>query len=410
MSVAPQDVPSSSHTGHAPPADLPLTGLKVLEFTHMVMGPSIGVILADLGADVVKIEPPEGDATRRLLGSGAGYFAMYNRNKRSLRLDLKSADGLATARSLAAWADVFVENFRPGAMERLGLGWEALRILNPRLIYCSAKGFLKGPYENRAALDEVAQMMGGLAYMTGPPGRPLRAGASVIDVAGGMFGVIGILAALEQRHRTGVGQSVDCSLYETTAFLVGQHIAQGAVTGEAARPMPVRVSAWAIYDVFETAEGEQVFVGVVSDAQWRAFCAAFGLDDLAADASLAANNHRVKARERILPRVRALFAGLPKAEMLARCEAAGLPFAPIARPEDLVADPHLLASEGLVTVTAREGVEARLPALPLRLDDRRAGLRLDVPGPGEHSRQVLSEALGLGPEAIDDLERRGVIA
>ena len=299
----------------------PLDGLKVVEFSHMVMGPSIGVILGDLGADVVKVEPPGGDATRSLRGSGAGYFPMYNRNKRSVRVDLKTPAGLDVARRLAAWADILIENFRPGAMEGLGLGQEALCQLNPRLIYCSAKGFLKGPYETRAALDEVAQMMGGLAYMTGPPGRPLRAGASVIDVTGGMFGVIGILAALEQRHRTGLGQGVDCSLFETTAFLVGQHIAQGAVTGEAARPMPVRVSAWAIYDVFDVAGGEQVFVGVVSDGQWRAFCAAFDRPDWAADPSLAKNNQRVAARERILPEIRALFATLPKGEMLRRCEA-----------------------------------------------------------------------------------------
>jgi crotonobetainyl-CoA:carnitine CoA-transferase CaiB-like acyl-CoA transferase len=282
--------------------EAPLHGLKVVEFTHMVMGPSVGVILADLGAEVIKVEPLEGDATRRLMGSGAGYFPMYNRNKKSIRLDLKNPGGLEVAIALSGWADVFIENFRPGAMERLGLGHEALKAANPGLIYCSAKGFLPGPYETRTALDEVAQMMGGLAYMTGPPGRPLRAGASVIDVTGGMFGVIGILAALEQRHRTGLGQAVDCSLFETTAFLVGQHIAQKAVTGAAAQPMPVRVSAWAVYDVFDTAGGDQVFVGVVSDAQWKNFCRVFALDDWAADPALALNNQRVAARETIMPR------------------------------------------------------------------------------------------------------------
>jgi len=409
---SPQSRPAPE--GGAPePAALeggPLAGLKVLEFTHMVMGPSIGVILGDLGADVVKVEPIEGDATRRLGGSGAGYFSMYNRNKRSLRLDLKTAGGLGLARSLAGWADVLIENFRPGALERLGLGYEALRAVNDRLIYCSAKGFLKGPYENRAALDEVAQMMGGLAYMTGPPGRPLRAGASVIDVAGGMFGVIGILAALEQRHRTGVGQSVDCSLFETTAFLVGQHIAQGAVTGVAARPMPARVSAWAIYDVFETADAEQVFVGVVSDGQWKSFCAAFALDDWAGDPALAANSQRVQARDAIMPRVRSLFASLPKADLLARCEAAGLPFAPIARPEDLIADPHLRASGGLLPVTVKVGTVADLPALPLALGRRRAPLRRDVPAAGEHSREILGQALRLTPEAMEALEREGAFA
>jgi crotonobetainyl-CoA:carnitine CoA-transferase CaiB-like acyl-CoA transferase len=390
--------------------EAPLHGLKVVEFTHMVMGPSIGVILGDLGAEVIKVEPIEGDATRRLIGSGAGYFPMYNRNKKSICLDLKSRDGLDVATRLAGWADVFIENFRPGAMDRLGLGYAALKTENPRLIYCSAKGFLPGPYENRTALDEVAQMMGGLAYMTGPPGRPLRAGASVIDVAGGMFGVIGILAALEQRRRSGAGQAVDCSLFETTAFLVGQHIAQKAVTGVAAAPMPVRVSSWAVYDVFDTADGEQVFVGVVSDAQWQAFCRAFDRADWASDPALAANNQRVRARETLMPEIRALFAGFGKAELLSRCEAANLPFAPITRPEELVDDPHLLASEGMVSVTAKDGVRADLPNLPLSIDRRRPRLRQDVPTSGQHTREILLGVLGLDAERVDALERAGAVA
>ena len=264
----------------------PLSGLRVVEFTHMVMGPAVGAILVELGAEVIKVEPVGGDATRQLLGSGAGYFSMYNRNKKSVCLDLKNPRGLAIARRLAASADIVVENFRAGTMDKLGLGYDSLAAENPRLIYCSEKGFLSGPYEHRTALDEVAQMMGGLAYMTGPPGRPLRAGTSVIDVTGGMFGVIGILAALEQRHRTGRGQKVASSLFETTVYLVGQHMAQKAVTGQAARPMPVRISAWAIYDVFETRDGEQVFVGVVSDSLWEKFCAAFELRELGANPRL----------------------------------------------------------------------------------------------------------------------------
>jgi crotonobetainyl-CoA:carnitine CoA-transferase CaiB-like acyl-CoA transferase len=397
-------------TASTPPGDLPLSGLKVVEFTHMVMGPSAGVILGDLGAEVVKVEPIAGDATRRLLGSGAGYFPMYNRNKKSLRLNLKTPEGIEVARKLAAWADVMIENFRPGALVKLGLDYATLSALNPRLIYCSAKGFLSGPYQNRSALDEVAQMMGGLAYMTGPPGRPLRAGASVIDVTGGMFGVIGILAALEQRRRTGEGQAVDCSLFETTAFLVGQHMAQKAVTGEAARPMPVRVSAWAIYDVFDSGDGEQVFVGVVSDAQWVNFCREFQLEDWAADETLKLNNQRVKARDRLLPKLKDLFASLLKAELLRRFEAAGLPFAPITRPEDLTDDPHLRASEGLVTITLSDGSKADLPALPLQMGAQRMAVREDVPSPGQHSREILEAALGLSSDKIADLFETGAVA
>ena len=370
----------------------PLAGLKVIEFTHMVMGPSVGVILGDLGADVVRIEPMGGDPTRKLLGSGAGYFPMFNRNKRSLCLNLKDADDLARARALVDGADILVENFSPGALERLGLGYASFAQSNPGLIYCSAKGFLSGPYQHRTALDEVTQMMGGLAYMTGPPGRPLRAGASVIDVTGGMFGVIGILAALERRHRTGRGAEVKCSLYETTAFLVGQHMAQQAVTGQAAQPMPVRLSAWAIYDVFDTRNAdEQLFVGVVSDSQWAEFCKAFELDDLSADASLALNNERVLARDRILPRIREMFAAMTRDELIAKLEGIGLPFAPITRPDELFDDPHLNAGGGLVEVNIPGGEATRLPALPLEIDGERMALRRDVPAIDADRESVLRD-------------------
>ena len=373
----------------------------------MVMGPAAGLLLADLGADVIKIEPITGDKTRDLRGSGAGYFAMYNRNKRSIRLDLKSEQGAAIARQLVADADVLIENFRPGAMDKLGFGYDALCEDNPRLIYCSNRGFLAGPYEKRTALDEVAQMMGGLAYMTGPPGRPLRAGASVIDVMGGTYGAIGILAALEDRHRTGKGQLVRTSLYESTVFLVGQHMAQYAITGTPAAPMPARISAWAIYDVFETADDEKVFVGVVSDGQWVTFCEDFGFDDLLADDSLRANNERVEARDRIMPIVREAFRKLTRDELMAMLGSSGLPFAPIAKPEDLFDDEHLNASGGLLEVTLPGGDRTRLPALPLELGSNRPGVRRDLPLSGEHTAEVLAE-IGYSDEEISTLLSDGV--
>lgn len=389
-------------------SELPLSGIRVVEFTHMVMGPTVGVILADLGADVTKIEPIKGDNTRRLLGSGAGYFPMYNRNKKSVCLDLKNPEGHKIAEQMIEGADIVIENFRPGAMDKLGFGYDDLKKNNKGLIYCSAKGFLTGPYENRTALDEVTQMMGGLAYMTGPPGKPLRAGASVIDVTGGMFAVIGILAAMEERHRTGEGKKVTSSLYETTVFLVGQHIAQYAVTGNPAPPMPARISAWAIYDVFETGDGEPVFVGVVSDTQWKQFCDAFGLDDLGADEELAKNNGRVKARETLLPRIRELFKGFNKADLMAKLEDVGVPFAPIAKPEDLLDDPHLNAGGGFVELTIpQNGAKVKLPALPLELDGERLGLHRDLTHEGENTEDVLKE-LGYSDEDIARLGEAGI--
>jgi crotonobetainyl-CoA:carnitine CoA-transferase CaiB-like acyl-CoA transferase len=391
----------------------PLAGVKVIEFTHMVMGPAAGLILADLGADVIKIEPTGGDSTRRLPGSGAGYFPMYNRNKRSLCVNLKSEAGKAAVLKLIDEADVVIENFRSGTMDRLGFGYEALKASNPRLIYCSEKGFLSGPYENRTALDEVAQMMGGLAYMTGPPGKPLRAGASVIDVQGGMFGATAILAALFQRQATGKGQHVVASLYESTVFLVGQHMAQFAVTGKAAAPMPARVSAWAIYQVFETGDDDQVFVGVVSDKQWKLLCEAFELTDFANDSSLDTNNDRVTHKDRILPVIKETFRQYSKQDLMAKLETTGLPFAPIARPEELFEDPHLAASGGLLPLTVadgkRQGEATQLPALPMEMDGQRFGVRLDVPRAGEHTREVLAHA-GYSGEEIDALISEGVVS
>jgi len=391
---------------------LPLAGVKVVEFTHMVMGPAAGLMLADLGADIIRIEPAKGDNTRVLPGSGAGYFPMYNRNKRSLCVDLKSEAGKELVLKLVDEADVLIENFRPGTMDRLGFGFGALKARNAKLIYCSEKGFLSGPYEQRTALDEVAQMMGGLAYMTGPPGQPLRAGASVIDVQGGMFGALAILAALFQRNVTGQGQQVVSSLFESTVFLVGQHMAQYAVTGKAAAPMPARVSAWAIYQVFETSDDDHVFIGVVSDKQWKLLCEAFDLKELAADESLATNNARVEHKERLLPIIKDTFRQYTKQELMTKLEKTGLPFAPITRPEDLFEDPHLAASDGLLPITVtdgeRAGKQSKLPALPIEMNGHRFGIHRPVPRKGQHTREIMVEA-GYSAEQIDAMIEQGEV-
>ncbi len=391
---------------------LPLQGIKVVEFTHMVMGPAVGLILADLGAEVVKVEPLNGDKTRHLEGSGAGYFPMYNRNKKSVCVDLKSEKGRQLARRLVKKSDVVIENFRLGAMDKLGFGYEQLSDFTPRLIYCSLKGFLPGPYGSRTALDEVAQMMGGLAYMTGLPGKPMRAGSSVIDITGGMFGVIGILAAVERRHKTGLGGIVTSALFETTVFMMGQHMAQQAVSGEAPMPMSQRQSAWSIYDVFRSKEGESVFIGVVSDTLWVKFCEVFELDTFGADAALASNSGRIKCRDSIIPVITALFASMSKQELMDRLELAGIPFAPINRPEDLLDDPHLEASKGLLPVTLsdgkRTGTQTRLPALPLEMSDGKFELRSDLPREGEHSIEVMRDA-GYSIDEIDEMLREGFV-
>jgi crotonobetainyl-CoA:carnitine CoA-transferase CaiB-like acyl-CoA transferase len=395
---------------------LPLEGIRVVEFTHMVMGPTCGMILADLGAEVIKVEPIAGDNTRQLVGSGAGFFALFNRNKKSLAVDAKDPRGLELVLKLVAGADIFSENFKAGTMERLGLGPAALRRLNQRLIHVSHKGFLPGPYEHRTALDEVVQMMGGLAYMTGPEGRPLRAGSSVNDIMGGMFGAIGALAALQQRQRTGHGHEVSSALFENNVLLVAQHMMQFAVTGRPAAPMPSRISAWALYDVFTVAGGEQIFLAAVSDTQWAALCQAFAFADLLRDPRLASNNERVHARDWLLPALRERFAAFTAAELAERFEQAGLPYAPITRPQDLFDDPHLLATGGLAPMDvpadasgAGRALHTRAALLPLTLDGARLPLRSGPPALGQHSLELL-RTLGYDEAGIAQLLREGVVA
>ena len=404
--AGPAPVPSSSD-----PA-LPLAGLRVVEFTHMVMGPTCGLVLADLGAEVIKVEPIEGEATHTLLGSGAGFFPMFNRNKKSIAIDLRQPEGAALARRLAATADVVAENFRPGTLAKYGLDYEALAAGNERLVYVSLKGFLPGPYEHRTALDEVVQMMGGLAYMTGRPGDPLRAGSSVNDIMGGIFGAVGVLGALVRRGVSGRGMHVQSALFENNVFLVGQHMLQYAMTGRAPPPMPARDSPWAIYDVFTVKDGEQIFLAAVSDAQWQTMCKALGFEDLLAEPAFATNNDRVRQRPRLLPLLAARLAPFSAAELARVFEDAGLPFAPISRPQDLLDDPHLLATGGLADIVLPDGERAgqtvKTTLLPLALDGQRLPVRLQPPQRGEHARALLQE-LGCTPAEIDDLLARAVV-
>jgi crotonobetainyl-CoA:carnitine CoA-transferase CaiB-like acyl-CoA transferase len=346
-----------------------------------------------LGAEVIKIEPPGGERTRRLKGFGTGYFAFFNRNKKSITLDYKSAEGLATARALIATADVLIENMAPGALARAGLGADDARTLNPQLIYCSLKGFLGGPYADRAALDEIVQMMSGLAYMTGPPGQPLRAGTSISDMLGGIFGALGILVALRERDRGHGGAVVESALFETAAFLMGQFMASAALTGEPVPPMPARVSAWAVYELFETADAQRVFIGITSDHHWQSFCHEFNRPDLRNDATLATNEMRVESRTRLVPELIALFNRLTAAEIERRCLAAGLPFARIARPEDLFDDPQLNANGSLANTILPGGIATKLPKLPIRIDGNAFDLRSDPPAAGHDTRDILDKIL-----------------
>ena len=388
---------------------LPLAGVRVVEFAHMVMGPSCGLVLADLGAEVIKVEPLEGDNTRRLEAAGAGFFPVFNRNKKSLAVDLKRAEGRDLVLRLLDASDVLTENFRPGALDKLGFGYDALSARNPRLVYCSLKGFLDGPYQHRPALDEVVQMMGGLAYMTGLPERPLRAGSSVVDILGGTFGAVAVLAALRERESSGRGARVTSALFESTAYLVAQHMAQFEITGEAPPPMSVKRPAWGVYDIFETGDGDRLFVGVVTDTQWEIFCREFGEADLASDPRLKTNGARVRERAWLIPRLAEAMKRSTKAELQATLERIGLPYAPIAKPWDLLADPHLTASGALHATRLPSGETIHVPGLPIAFGGEHLPKRLDPPPVGEGAREVLG-AIGYGEAQIDALAAAGVIS
>jgi len=389
-------------------AQLPLKGIRVVEFAHMVMGPACGLVLADLGAAVIKVEPLEGDNTRRLHGAGAGFYPIFNRNKQSIALDLKHPEGMEVVLKLVDAADAVTENFRPGALDKLGLGYAELSKRNPRLVYCTLKGFLNGPYENRPALDEVVQMMGGLAYMTGLPERPLRVGSSVNDIMGGMFAAIGILAALRERDTTGRGKLVKSALFENTAFLVSQHMAQYAITGEAPPPMSVKKPAWGVYDIFETQDGDRLFVGVVTDTQWEVFCREFDQPGLAANPDIHTNGQRVKNRAWLIPKVGEVLKAWTRADLEKKLDDIGLPYAPINKPWDLFDDPHLNASGGLMEMLVAPGKSIRVPTLPLELDGERLGKRNDPPRVSENAREILA-GLGYPEERVESLLARGVV-
>jgi crotonobetainyl-CoA:carnitine CoA-transferase CaiB-like acyl-CoA transferase len=395
----------------------PLAGLRVLEFSHTVMGPTAGLLLADMGADVIKVEPaPAGDHTRRLGGFASGFFAAFNRNKRSIVLDLKTAEGQSVLHRLVGDTDVVLENYGPGTMERLGCGYEQLSPLNPRLIYLALKGYLAGPYEHRPALDEVVQFHTGMAYMTGPPGQPLRAGASVIDIMGAVFGVVAVQAALRERDSTGRGQRVGSALFESAAFLMATHMSGIAATGRDMPPMPARQGAWAIYQVFTTRDEGQLFIGVTSDQQWERFLEEFGLQALGEDPRLATNASRVHEKAWLIPKLQQAIGALPLDEVNAKCERANVSWAPVGKPADLYTDAHLLAGGLLDVLVPKFGsttsTMTKLPALPVEFGTERArpALRTQPPILGENTREILAAAGYTADEIAGLVDRHVIIA
>lgn len=378
----------------------PLAGITVVEMTHMIMGPSAGQFLVYLGADVIKVEPPEGDKTRHLTGMGRGFFPTFNRGKRSITLDLKSDAGRAALGKLLSKADVFIENFRDQSLLKMGFSPDILREKHPQLIVSSCKGFLHGPYQERTAMDEVVQMMTGMAYMTGPTGRPLRIGSSANDIMGGLFSAFAVLGALLEREQTGQGRALRTGLFENCLLLVAQHMVQFDIEGREAPPMPEREFSWPVYDIFETVEGKQMFVGAVTEGQWAVLCKAVGLEALLEDPKLQSKMDQIKARDRTLPLFTKAIAVCPFDELVKKFEAGGIPFSPINRPAEMYSDPHVMRPGGLHLSQLPEGGAFRAPGLPIEVDEIvPAPDNLEVRKVGSDTQSVLS-GLGLLEEEI----------
>jgi crotonobetainyl-CoA:carnitine CoA-transferase CaiB-like acyl-CoA transferase len=389
-----------------------LSDIKVLELGQIVAGPTAGLIFSELGAEVIKIERPNGGDQFRARPDQS-FFSRFNCNKRSMVLDLKNPQGKEIFFRLLKTADVVVDNYAPGVLERLGLGYETMHRTNPKIIHCSIKGFLPGPYGDRPLLDEPAQMMGGLAYMTGPPGQPLRAGTSIIDMSGAMFGVIGILGALHERQKTGRGQEIQVGLFETTVFFVAQHMAMAGVTGICPPTMPERGmgknAGWAVYKIFVTQDQKQLFVAITSDAHWERFCKEFQVHDLWKDSSLRTNAGRVKQHALVNERVKEIVGGLTRDSLIERLEKSEVPYAIVNTPMDLFQDPHLRGRGHLFRVTTPKGGSTELPALPMILSSWPGPPRTNPPKLGEHTLEIMAD-LGYSADQIEVLIQEGVIA
>lgn len=380
----------------------PLEGVRVIEFSHMIFGPCCGLFLGFLGAEVIKVEPPGGDKTRNLTGMGASFFPTFNRGKKSITVDTNTLKGKTVLDKLLSSSDIVIENFRDQSLGKMGLEPEELKAKYPRLITVSCKGFLEGPYKDRSALDEVVQMMTGLAYMTGPPGNPLRIGSSANDIMGGLFGAYAAIAALRERDLSGEGRNVRVGLFENSLLLVAQHMVQYEMLGVEPEPMPNRAFSWPVYDIFSTADGRDIFVGAVTDGQWEVLCKILDKEDLLADHRLQTRMDQINARHWTKPIFMEAIKNFDFDTLTSKFQKVGIPFAPVARPAEMYDHPQAKAAGGLPISTSADGREIRIPGMPLEIDKSRVGTEFDIPGVGQDNVSILTE-LGFNMEYIQDV-------
>jgi formyl-CoA transferase len=389
-----------------------LDGIRVLDQTQVMAGPFCSMLLADMGADVIKIEPPGGEHTRREREIAPGVSASFlavNRNKRALTLDLKQAAGVELLKRLVKTADVLVENYRPGVAARLGVDYETLSAINPRLIYCSISGFGQtGPYANRGGFDLVAQGMSGIMSATGSDGgAPVKVGVPITDLGAGLFAVVGILSALRARHRTGRGQLVDTSLFEAGVALSQWEATQYWYTGEVPRGLGTAHRLNAPYQALEASDGHFT-VGAANDNLWPRFAALLGLPHLIKDPRFDSVPHRLRNRAELETLIEAVTSQEPRAHWLAKCEQAGIPAGPIYTVPEALADPHAQA-RGMVQELAHPQI-GRVKALgnPVKMSATPPRLRTAAPALGADTDAILHE-LGYVDGDIAALRERKVV-
>lgn len=391
-----------------------LDGIRVLDFSRVLAAPYCTMILADLGAEVIKVEiPGRGDLSR---GSGpfikgqSGYFISVNRGKKSITLDLKNPEGRDLAVRLAEHCDVVTENFRPGVMDRLGLGPDTLRERNPRLVYASVTGFgQSGPYADRPAYDIVVQAMGGLLSITGAPeGPPVRAGYSIGDLGAAVFAATGILAALFERERSGVGQRLDLSMLDAQVAFCENAITRYFATGETPRPIGSRHPLSAPFQAFPSRDGH-VVLAIVQNEEWERFCRELSLEDLARDERFQTREGRYKNQAALEPPLMELFLTRTTAEWLDFLTGIGIPCAPVHTIDQVVSDPQVRHREMIVELP-QEGIGPHpFVNSPIRLDRTPAQVERGAPALGEHTDAVLRDLLGMKEEDVRGLRERGVV-
>ena len=390
-----------------------LAGIKVVDLTRTLAGPFCTMMLGDMGADVIKVEEPSlGDETRSWTPFWNGQstqFLAFNRNKRSLTLNLKDKRAVEICLKLASQADVMIESFRAGTADRMGIGYEAVKAVNPRIVYCCISGFGRtGPMAERPGYDLIIQGYGGLMSTTGgPDGEPVRTGYSLVDLFAGMMAYGSIMTALYARDRTGVGQLVEASLLEGQIATMSYHALGYLATGRVPRPMGSAHPSLVPYQAFPSLDGFFI-VGCGNDGLWRRLCPSIGLDELTDDPKYRSNTDRVQHREELVSILSGHFRTRTTAEWLEIIGEAGVPCGPINRVSDLVSDPQVVARDMMVSIPHPQVPDLKAPGSPLKLADMPASVRRHPPLLGEHSQEVVSE-LGYSVEEIDRLKVEGVI-